>query len=233
MTRPETHGRHRSHGHVAWCYDEIADFYSAGAICEAKTSHLDSLEAGEHVLYAGVGRGEEAVLAAASGVKVTALDLSQRMLGRLDRSLQDRGLHADLVQGCVFEHVPERPYAAVVANFFLNVFGEREMRCALARLTSWLEPGGRFLIADFAPPRGRGFDRVAAVSYYRPVNVAAWMLGLCALHPIYDYADHFEGVGLELATRVGFRPWRRAPRLYECISAIRRESSVALSDGPT
>ena len=57
----------RSYAAVAWCYDEIATCYSLGGIARAKASQVSHLEPGRRVLYAGVGRGREAVLAARRG----------------------------------------------------------------------------------------------------------------------------------------------------------------------
>lgn len=205
--RGETKGRRvaRSYDSVAWCYDEIAAFYSLGGIGRAKASQVLHIEPGERVFYAGVGRGREAVLAAQRGAILTGLDAAPAMLSRLQRNLLRAGAAAELVCGDFFDHVPAAPYDVAVANFFLNVFSPCEMRRALAHLVSLVAPGGRVMIADFAPPRGSLASRLACRAYYRPVSLAAFATGLAALHPIYDYEREFEGLGLRLIRRDEFR----------------------------
>jgi ubiquinone/menaquinone biosynthesis C-methylase UbiE len=214
-------GRVRSHSAVAWCYDEIAALYSLGRIARAKASQVRLLEAGECVLYAGVGRGEEALLAARSGVRVTALDASGAMLARFRRALTSKRAQAELVCGDLFGHAPAQPYDTVVANFFLNVFSPDEMRRALSHLVSLVRPGGRLMIADFAPPRGSAAARLMCRAYYRPVSLAAFACRLAALHPIYDYALEFEKLGLALIRRDEFRLAERTPVFFESLVARR------------
>jgi ubiquinone/menaquinone biosynthesis C-methylase UbiE len=214
--------RVRSYGAVAWCYDEVAALYSFGRIGLAKACQVPLLEPGERVLYPGAGRGSDAVLAAQRGARVTALDVSPAMLSRLQRRLDGADGHAELVCGDFFDHQPSERYDVVAANFFLNLFSRDDMRRALARLASLVRPGGRVMIADFAPPRGGWADRLACRAYYRPVSLAAAALRLAALHPIYDYQAEFDAFGLSLIRRDEFRLASWAPVFYESLVARRR-----------
>ncbi len=222
--RAQTAERRRYHyGAVAWCYEELAAAYSLGSIRRAKISHLCHLAPGDRVLYVGVGRGEDALLAARRGVRVTGIDLSQAMLTRLQGRLAGEGLGAALLRVDMFEHEARGPgYDAVVANFVLNVFSRPAMQSALAHLVSLVRPGGDVHIADFAAPRAGRLARAAALAYYRPVNVAAWALSLCALHPIHDYAAELQALGFAIRQREGFCPFGRGPVLYESLTACRR-----------
>jgi ubiquinone/menaquinone biosynthesis C-methylase UbiE len=193
-------GRVRSYESVAWCYDEIAELYSLGRIARAKAWEVEQMRAGEAVLYAGIGGGEDALLAARCGVDVTGVDLSRAMLDRTRRRLQDEGLKAELHCVDLFDH-QRSGYDAVVANFVLNVFSRENMRAALTHLAGLVRPGGRLMVADFAPPSPHPVSRWLTVAYYRPINWAAWAMGLCALHPIYDYTTEL--------SRLGFTPRRR------------------------
>ena len=222
---------------VAWCYQEIAAAYSLGQVRAAKLSQLSELEAGSRVLYAGVGRGEDALQAARRGVVVTGLDCSAAMLKRFRRELHEQELEAEIVQADLFDHEPcdHGPrdheafdsevggpgYDAVAANFVLNVFPVQLMRRLLAHLGSLVRPGGRLLIADFALPSGPAWQRFCVRAYYRPVNLAAWALGLCALHPLYDYAAELRALGFEIVARREFRPFVCGPVLYESLVARR------------
>lgn len=206
---------------VAWCYEEIAALYSLGRIQRAKASQLCEFAPGDRVLFAGVGRGEDALLAVRRGVAVTGVDSAARMLRgfrrRLDREGTDARLHcADLLG----HGVEGQGYDAVTANFLLNIFSPVEMRRMLAHLVGLVRPGGKLLVADFAAPSGGAAERLLARVYYRPVNVAAWMLRLCALHPLYDYGREMEALGLRVVAREGFR-LGVGPVLYESVVAQR------------
>jgi ubiquinone/menaquinone biosynthesis C-methylase UbiE len=206
----------------AWCYEEIAALYSLGHIRRAKASQLSEFEPGDRVLYAGVGCGEDALLAARRGVEVIAVDCAEPMLRRLRRRLDHEGLSAEIVQTDLHAlGAGSSGYDAVTANFVLNIFPREEMRGLLGHLARLVRPGGKLLIADFAFPSGRGYERWLATAYYRLVNIAAWALGLCALHPLYDYAREMNALGFSVTHRERFQPFGIGPVLYESIVAAR------------
>lgn len=193
--------RRRSYELVAPFYEELARVLSFGLIGRAKQSQLAWLPPGARVLYAGVGSGEDACLASAAGLDVTGLDLSPRMLGRLRARLGDHGPGVSL--RCEdFRAHEGGPYDAIALNFFLNVFDGYELGPVLDRAVSLLEPkGGRIVIADFARPVSVS-QRVLFELHYRPLLWASWVLGLAALHPIYDYRSALAARGArEVASR--------------------------------
>ncbi len=204
----------------AWCYESIASVYSLGAIARVKASQIASLSAGDRVLYVGVGAGEDALLASRVGALLTCIDVSPRMLARLRARLErdEAGMDAvELVLGDLFEFEPGARFDFVIANFVLNLYAEPEMRQALARMRSWLAPGGSLMIADFALP-APAWVWISAL-YYRPVNWMAWLLGLCELHPIHDYARCLSLLGLEVLTPQRERDAGLWPRFFESVRA--------------
>jgi demethylmenaquinone methyltransferase/2-methoxy-6-polyprenyl-1,4-benzoquinol methylase len=210
----------RSYGAVAWCYDELCAVYSLDCIGAAKSAHLAELEPGARVLYAGVGRGQEAVEAARRGARVTAVDCSPAMLGRLRRRLHAEGLEAELLEGDFFEHVaPTGGYDVVVAHFVLDLFELSLMREALTHLCAQLGEGGRFVVADFAAPRGGRLSRALSRLNYRIVDLAAAATGLAALHPMHDYAAEVESLGHRVTRKEGFGILPGGVPLYESISS--------------
>jgi len=68
----------------------------------------------------------------------------------------------------------------------------------LRHLGELVRPGGTLLLTDFALPEGGPVARAITEIYYRPVNWIAWALGLCALHPILDYARLIEPMGFRI-----------------------------------
>jgi ubiquinone/menaquinone biosynthesis C-methylase UbiE len=224
----------RSYESVAWCYEEIARLYSLGRIPEARACEVEQMRAGDAALYVGVGCGEDALLAARCGVAVTGIDLSRAMLDRARRRLAAEGLQADLQQVDLFEFGRGEGlgdlgvgYDVVVANFVLNVFSPDRMRDALAHLVRLVRPGGRIMLADFAPPPASGFGRWLAAANYLPLSYAAWAIGLCALHPIYDYAGELTRLGLAVSPRRDFPLLPGTPPLYATWVATAPAQSVA------
>jgi ubiquinone/menaquinone biosynthesis C-methylase UbiE len=207
------------YGAFAWCYEAIARFYSLGAIGRVKASQVAAMRPGDRVLYVGVGMGEDAILAARKGVQLSCLDVSPAMLGRLRARLEveeAEGPGIDFVLADLFEYEPGARFDVVVANFVLNLYAAPEMSRALARMRSWLVPGGRMMVADFSLP-ARSWAWLAAL-YYRPLNWIAWLLGLCALHPIHDYRREMEVLGLSLEAREGVRVLPFGPRFFESLT---------------
>jgi len=195
--------RRRSYEIVAPFYEELARVLSLGRIGRAKLSQLEHFAPGASVLYAGVGSGEDARAAVEAGFDVTAIDLSPRMLGRLQARLGPRAAKATLCCEDFRSHAGG-PYDAIALNFFLNVFGTLEVDRVLDHALGLLAPsGGRIAIADFAPPRTRG-ERILFELHYRPLLWAAFSLGLAALHPIHDYRTHLAERGARVVAETRF-----------------------------
>ena len=83
---------------VARVYDSLGMIYSGGQIHAAKNSQLDEMQAGDKVLYVGVGPGEDAVLAAQHGARVTCIDLSSQMLRQAETRMERHGCRAEFLQ---------------------------------------------------------------------------------------------------------------------------------------
>ncbi|MDP6978807.1 MAG: class I SAM-dependent methyltransferase [Myxococcota bacterium] len=216
------HGRAYQYDHVAWCYETIARLGSFGAIPRLKAVQLEWISADARVLYVGAGSGEDVVRAAARGLDVTALDRSPRMLRRLGARLERAELRARLVEDDLLVFPPKGSYDVVVANFFLNVFEPATVEAMLARCRQHLADGGRLLIGDFRPPGPGLWRRLGYNLYYAPLNLGAWLLGLCAIHPIYDYATWFETASFEVVERRAVGLWGNgalSPACYETIIA--------------
>ena len=143
---------------------------------------------------------------------VTCLDLSAQMLRQAERHMRRQGCEAEFLQADVLQHERRNHYDVVVVNFFLNVFDEGQMQDMLAHLVTLVRPAGKLLISDFALPRGNRLARAVQAAYWGVTDLFYYLLGLCAWHPVYDYASYFPHVGLESAAGTAFSPLSRGSR---------------------
>lgn len=197
-----------SYAPLAFIYDGLASLYSFGRIAESKRVQLEEIAPGARVLYAGVGCGEDALLAARFGAEVTAVDLAPAMLRRLEKKLAREGLGAELVEGDVAGLRVDEAYDVVVANYFLNLFEVERASEMLANLVRFVKKDGRLLFADFARPSGGLRSEALCALHYRPANWIAWAFGFCALHPILDYGELLTPFGFEICNE------QRLPLLF-------------------
>src|SRR5437879_9873445 len=91
------------------------------------------------VLDAGAGTGALSLLAGERGFRVTALDLSEGMLGRLRDKAKDRELKVDVVHGAA-DRPPKGPFDAVIERHLLWTIPD---------------PGGVLAAWHAAAPKGR------------------------------------------------------------------------------
>ena len=217
----DEHNAKCSFDRVARFYEALAYIYSTGQIAAAKASQVDQMMPGDKVLYAGVGAGEDAALAAGRGVELTCVDLSRSMLDRTEKKLMRKSLTAQLICDDILNHDRYGHYDIVAANFFLNAFGSSEMPKMLAHLTSLIRPRGRLLIADVAVPQGPLAFRVIHRIHNAVGLVFFWALGLVSLHPIYDYTEHFAKLHLQPVDTQYFRLFGVGPISYQSMTAVR------------
>lgn len=213
----------KSYDRLAWLYDAVAHLYSGGQIHALKNSQIGELQPGNRVLYAGVGGGEDAVLAAKHHVILTVLDSSPVMLERAARKFRAAGAQdaIEIVCSDVLKH--ERPayYDIIVANFFLNIFSESTMKVVLAHLATMTKPGGKILIGDFSYPHGWLARRTIQRIYYLLSMSSFWLFGGTTLHPIYNYPRYFEAVNLRTLSVKHFRVNALFPASFETITAVK------------
>jgi demethylmenaquinone methyltransferase/2-methoxy-6-polyprenyl-1,4-benzoquinol methylase len=152
------------------------------------------------VLYAGVGGGEDALMAAKQGAHVTVIDLSPRMLAKATERSTAAGLEGQIESICgdILEHDRRGYYDVVCANFFLDVFAEPVMREMMRHLASLLRAEGTLLIADFAPVEGPAWQRMARRINAGVAVIWARLLAGSAVHPIYDFRVHLDQANLRL-----------------------------------
>jgi ubiquinone/menaquinone biosynthesis C-methylase UbiE len=213
----------KNYDRLARLYDKTAHFYSGGQIHALKTAQAHELRPGERVLYAGVGSGEDAVIAAARPIELTILDASPGMIEQASQSIATAGRIGSVEILCsdVLQHDRQDYYDVIVANFFLNIFSEDDMIVVLGHLAKMLKPGGRLMIGDFSHPRGSLFERTTQRFYYLLSMTSFWLLGGTTLHPIYDYQRFIGDAELRSVSVRQFKVSAVFPASFETIVATK------------
>lgn len=212
------------HGYdrLASIYDPLATLYSGGTIGSCHRVVAERLERDERVLFVGVGGGRDAAAAARRGAIPTLLDLSPRMLRRARTRVRSEGIEPTSFLGDFRDLDPRHRYDAVVASFFLNVFRSDELPDLIKRLSTHVRPGGRLLLADFAPHHGGRLRRFGQRIYHDFPMFAfrAWTGN--AVHPIHDLRAHLESGEWSEIVASPLRLFGVGPRWFEVLEARKR-----------
>ena len=213
----------RNYDRAAWFYEKSAKIYSTNQIRSSKRYQLNHIEPGQSVLYLGAGAGEDAVMAARHGAKVTCIDISQGMLDQVQRALDKDGVSAELICINAYDFDRVGHYDVVAANYFLNVFRRDDMAKMMSHTAKFVRDGGKYLIADVARSQGNIFSQAFNIFYLKLGMVSYWLMGMVPLHENYDYPAFFEDAGLTHEHTEYFRFAKKGPVLFQSIVAKRKE----------
>ncbi len=210
----------RNYDSVAKTYELLGQIYSTGQIKAAKLAQLRWLPSGSKLLFLGCGSGEDVIAAAEQQFDVTALDISPKMLQRLQSRLDRRNLKAELVCQSIFDFQPKVQFDAVAANFFLNIFYGDELDRVIDHTLTMIKPEGCLLIADVALPVGWLPARMFNWCYINAAQVAAAMAGIVRLHRNHDYGEIFKRKKWEVSKTKYFRLFRVGPILFQSLKVV-------------
>ena len=146
--------------HYAWV--EAVSF--GGLLQWCRTALLGDLADARRVLILGEGDGRflAAFLAANRAATVDVVDASAGMIALARRRVADDGrVRWHVADGRSFEP-PAAAFDLIVTNFWLDCFPAATLARLIPRLARGLEPGGRWLVGDFAVPSGGPVRRAAA-----------------------------------------------------------------------
>ena len=183
-------------------YEITGILYSLGQIPRCKKAMLGRLKPGDKMLIAGAGHGVEAVEAARRGIHVTSVDISRTMISFMQRKIDRANLSTPItiINDNILNVEFPGQYDMVMANYFLNVFPREKMLQILTHLTTFVKPGGYFVIGDFTLPKeGGALYKAFQTAYWYAAAFIYWATADNAIHPIYDYPELLESLGFEIA----------------------------------
>ncbi len=118
-----------------------------------------------HVLDVGCGTGEHALLAAARGLQVTAIDGSATAIAAAREKARTRGLDVRFeVADALHLTAPGAPFDSVIDSGLFHVFDEGDRTRYVASLAAAMRPGGRLFLlcfSDRVPPMSAGPRRIS------------------------------------------------------------------------
>ncbi len=211
----------RNYDRAAWFYEKSAKLYSTNQIRASKRDQIKEICPGDKVLFLGVGAGEDAIMAARHGAQVTCIDISQKMLDRVQLKLDELELSAELICQSALEHDRFAYYDVCCANYFLNVFREQPMKEMMNYTARLVRSGGKYMIADVALAQGNLLAKAFNIAYLKFAMASYWLLGLVPFHKNYDYPANFSEAGLEFERVAYFRYARVGPVVFQNIVATR------------
>jgi len=183
-------------------YDLVGSIYSGRQLPLCKEAMLDHVRPDDEVLFAGVGHGKEVVKAAKLGAKVTVVDLSETMLGKMKKNIASNIFKHPIhqIQDDILNVSGENKYDFVFANFFLNVFKRDQMERVVAHMADLSKPGGYVVVGDFAFPEGGIFSRIVQRLYWYIAVSLFFLVTKNAFHNIYNYPEYLIKYGLQVTS---------------------------------
>jgi 2-polyprenyl-3-methyl-5-hydroxy-6-metoxy-1,4-benzoquinol methylase len=110
-----------------------------------------NLNANPSVLDMACGAGRHAVTFAKLGFKVTAIDISQRLISEAKRSAEQAGIEIDFVLSDILEYESNKRFDLVI-NLFTSIGyfeNDEENYAVIKKALSLLKPDGYFIIDYF------------------------------------------------------------------------------------
>lgn len=111
--------------------------------------------AGQAVVDLGCGTGQLALPLARAGARVTAVDVSPRMIELLQAKARDSGIAVE-PKVVPIEHLdlPDASVDLVVSNYALHHLHDRDKAAVVRSAHRWLHEGGRIIVGDMMFGRG-------------------------------------------------------------------------------
>ena len=148
-------------GALAWAYDPIAMRIVRARHWRSAMVDAVAPAPGRRILDLGCGTGTLCLLlkARCRDADIVGIDPDPAMLSRARRKADAAGLDPSFLTASAtsLPTAPplDRPVDVCLASLMFHHLNRAEKQAALAEAVRLLKPGGRFLIADWGPPRTR------------------------------------------------------------------------------
>ena len=154
------------------------------------------VEPDDEVLEIGCGTGALAALLCERGVRVTGIDISDRMLAVARASAP--GAEIVHMSATEIEKLEEGRFGRVVATLALSELSLEELRHVLRKVSLVLKPEGTLVIADEVRPRG-WWRRGLAILVRWPLAALTFVLTRSGTRALQGLEHELEAAGLRVA----------------------------------
>jgi ubiquinone/menaquinone biosynthesis C-methylase UbiE len=135
---------------TVWFYDTLARIVLGRAWRKVQLAPIAELNQARNVLIVGGGTGQ--ILSHLDrNVKVTYLELSQKMIGRA--KLRKTSAKVEFVQADFLQWQTESKYDCILMPFFLDCFEEEQIQEVIAKAKHLLNSQAQLIILDFQRAR--------------------------------------------------------------------------------
>jgi demethylmenaquinone methyltransferase/2-methoxy-6-polyprenyl-1,4-benzoquinol methylase len=145
--------------HKAEKYDKGIKLITLGKLPKIKRFIVDSyLNKGEKILDIGMGTGTFAILAAQKGVRVTGIDISERMLEVAKNKIAQENLteKIEIIKMHIIdmdENFQNKSFDKVVATLSFSELYQKEQEFCLTQINRVLKNNGELVILDEVKPK--------------------------------------------------------------------------------
>ncbi|WP_370088900.1 class I SAM-dependent methyltransferase [Ekhidna sp.] len=137
---------------IAPFYDRLSKMVFGKSLIEAQSMHLNEIDSKDRVLILGGGTGK--ILEHIPNCeRIDYVEKSKKMLKLAKKRMVNR--HTDFIHSDFLDYTSDRKYDIIICPFFLDCFGERNLRSVLVKCKGMLKVNGSLFVTDFHPERAK------------------------------------------------------------------------------
>lgn len=177
-------------------YDRGMRLLTLGRIDAVKAEIASAwVEPGQEVLEIGSGTGRLSRLMAERGAKVTAVDVSEKMLAAARENAP--GVEFLHMTATEIDRLGEGRFDRVVSTLVFSELSDEELGYVLRAAGKLLKPGGRLVVADEVRP-ARFWQRAAAAVVRFPLAAVTFLLTQNTTHALRDFPARLREAGFRV-----------------------------------
>ncbi len=166
-------------------YDRWMRFLTLGRVNLIKKEIAANwINSGQNVLEIGCGTGSLAALMTKRGARVTAVDISAKMLAEAQRKVPAADFHH--LTALEIDQFPQDKFSRIVATLSLSELTTDELDMVLTLSAKLLKPGGLLIVADEVRA-ARPWQRFLAAVIRWPLAVITFLITQQTTHVIKNF----------------------------------------------